>query len=60
MMFQLFSFLLILHPLLSIPTLSSTLHLFHILVSLAVPALILNYLFALFPVISYKEQTLLS
>lgn len=60
MMFQLFSFLLILHPLRSIPTLSSTLHLFHILVSITVPALILNYLFALFPVISYKEQTLLS
>lgn len=38
----------------------SILHLSHTPVSITVTELILNYLFSLFPEISYKEQTLLS
>lgn len=45
---------------LSIPIHSSSLRLDLILISIAVTELILNYLYALFPEISYKEQTLLS
>lgn len=46
--------------LLSVPVPSSILHLSHTPVSITVTELILNYLFSLFPEISYKEQTLLS
>jgi len=60
MMFQLFSCHLIFYSAALLPAPSSTLNLSRILVSITVTALILNYLFALFPEISYKEQTLLS
>lgn len=51
---------IILFILLSIPVPSSSLHLCPVLMSIEVTELILNYLFALYPEISYKEQTLLS